>query len=917
MLVGRKHETEILDRLLAGASTGESGVLVITGEPGVGKTALINYAVGSASGFRIARAVGLESEGELAFAALHQLCAPLLDRLDRLPQAQRDALGAVFGLSAGTAPEPFLTGLAVLSLLSSAAEEQPLLCLVDDAQWLDRASAQVLGFVARRLLADPIAMIFATRVPTPAVLDGLPELVVGGLTDVYARQLLVSALKVPLEERVLDRIVGETHGNPLALLELPRGRTAAELAVGFGGAAAVPVTRQIEQSVRRRADQLPAETRRLLLVAAADQVADHATVRRAAERLEVGAAAAAPAVAAGLVDVDPELVFRHPLVRSAIYGAAPLEERRAVHRALAEETDREVDPDRRAWHLAAAASWPDEAIAAELEQSAGRAQMRGGLSAAAAFLDRAAELTADPQQQALRLLLAAGAHVMAGENEQALDGLRASARHLEDPAARAQAKRIDGAIRFADGRGGDTPSLLFEAAMGFRDLDVRLARETLLECFESAYWAAQLTTGTTMVDVAEAARALPAPEGDETVANLLLTGYTERLTTGFPAAVPWWRRAAEAHPGELERERRLHWEGLVWNVTGEMLDYEAHKATAGRWVAAARKQGALATLPVALSGLAWCEVLGGRLDAAQDLNAQAEEITAATGAPEVPGAAGILLMGLLAWRGREETRAAVEAVSAEAIRRGQGLGVPIGQYALTLLELGQARYDDARTSALKVFAADPLYFGSIHLGDVVEATVRSRDTAGAEAALARLAERAEATKTPWALGLLARSRALMADSADAEPHYLQAIEQLARSALRPELGRAHLLYGEWLRRQRRRRDAREHLRAAYEMLDAMGIAAFAQRARVELMATGERARARVAETRDQITPQEHQVARLAADGDSNAEIAAQLFISPHTVAYHLRKVFAKLGIRSRSQLGAALPAESATTTVAR
>jgi DNA-binding CsgD family transcriptional regulator len=913
MLVGRKHETEILDRLLAAAGAGERGVLVITGEPGVGKTALINYAVASASGFRVARAVGVESEGELAFAALHQLCAPFLDRLDRLPQAQRDALGAVFGLSAGTAPEPFFTGLAVLSLLSSAAEEQPLLCLVDDAQWLDRASAQVLGFVARRLLADPIAMIFATRVPSPSALDGLPELVVGGLTDAYARQILASAVKVPLEERVLDRIVAETRGNPLALLELPRGRTAAELAVGFGGAAALPVTGQIEQSFLRRADELPGETRRLLLVASADQVADQGTVRRAAERLDVGSTAAAPAIAAGLVDVNSELVFRHPLVRSAIYRAAPLDERQAVHRALAEEIDREVDPDRRAWHLAAAATWPDEEIAAELEQSAGRAQMRGGLSAAAAFLDRAAALTPDPQHRALRLLLAAGAHVMAGENEQAQDAVGASAQQLSDPAARAQAKRIEGAIRFADGRGGDTPSLLFEAAMGFRDVDVRLARETLLECFESAYWAAQLTTGATLVDVAEAARALPAPEGDESVANLLLTGYTERLTTGFAAAVPWWRRAADAHPGELARERRLHWEGLVWNVTGEMLDYEPHRATAERWIAAARAQGALATLPVALSGLAWCEVLGGRLDAAQDLNAQALEITAATGAPEVPGAAGILLMGLLAWRGREETRDAVEAVTAEAIRRGQGLGVSIGEYSLTLLDLGQGRYEDARISALKVFAADPLYFGSINLGDVVEATMRSGDTAGAEAALARLAERAEATNTPWALGLLARSRALMAD--DAEPYYVAAIEQLGRSGLGPELGRAHLLYGEWLRRERRRRDARVHLRAAYEMLDVMGVEAFAQRARAELVATGEHARARVEEARDQLTPQEQQVARLAADGDSNAEIAAQLFISPHTVAYHLRKVFAKLGVTSRGRLGAALAEAPKTTTV--
>jgi DNA-binding CsgD family transcriptional regulator len=905
ILVGRREECDELDRLLATVRDGRGAVLVIRGDAGVGKTALADYAADQATEFRVTRAVGVQSEMELAFAALQQLCWPMLDRLELLPDPQRDALSAAFGLSTGTAPQRYLIGLAVLSLLSETSREQPLLCIIDDAHWLDLPSAQALAFVARRLLAEPVGLIFVTRVQTEA-LGGLPEVVVEGLADRDARTLLASTIRVPLDDRVRDRIVAETHGNPLALLELPRGLTPAELAVGFGGRITKPLTGQIEESFQRRSAELPADTQRLLLVAAAEQQGDPDKVWRAAGMLGIGPEALGPAVDGGLLDMAGSVRFRHPLVRSAVYRSASLAERQAAHQALADTTDPEHDPDRRAWHRAAAAPAPDEDVAAELEHSAGRAQVRGGLTAAAAFFERAAELTPEPQHQAVRLLRAAGADLAAGANERARNLLQRSAPHLADPAARAQAMRMDGIIRFFDGHGGDTPGLLFEAAMAQRDLDAGLSRETLMETFEAAMWAGDLTSSTTMLDVATAARAIPAPEGDASTPSLMLTAYTERLTRGYAYAVPYWRRAADALPDQVANGN-VQWHGMMWNATGELLDFDAHQAVGRERVRIAREQGALATLPVALSCLAWSERLAGRIDIAESLTAEARDIAAATGAPEMPGAHDILHMAMIAWRGREEeTRAVVDAVTVESTARGQGLGVTLAQFCLVTLELALGHYDAARTAALRVLEVDPLYIGSIVLADVVEATARAGDLASAYAALARLTERAESSATPWGLGLLARARALVADDEDAEALYLRALDHLGRSGVATDLAQAQLLYGEWLRRQRRRRDAREQLRLAHEQFKATGGEAFAERAGAELRATGEHARARVAETRDELTPQERQIARLAASGESNAEIAAQLFISEHTVAYHLRKVYGKLAIGSRNQLPGAL-----------
>jgi DNA-binding CsgD family transcriptional regulator len=905
MLYGRSRECDALDQLLAAARSGHSGVLVLRGEPGVGKTALLLHAVGSASGFRVARAAGVESERQLAFATLQQLCASMLDVLDELPDIQRDALQVAFGLRAAKPPERFLVGLAALSLCSAAGEEKPLLCVVDDAQWLDRESAQAVAFMGRRLLADPVALLFATR-ERDGELSGLPELIIGGLDDEDAHALLKASMPAPLNERVRDRIVAETQGNPLALLELPRGLTPSQLAAGITASAAVSLSGRIEESFQRRVEQLPLDAQRLLLLAAADPVGEPALVWDAAQRLGVGSDAAPPAAAAGLLDIDGRVVFRHPLVRSAVYRAASAVERREVHRALADATDRELDPDRRAWHLAEAAQGPDEDVATALEHSAGRAEQRGGQAAAAAFLERSVQLSVEPQRRAQRLLAAAGAHLAAGAYPQARALVEQGASQLVDPVGRARWLAMEGTIRFADGRGGETPSLLLEAARALGDVDRRMAREILLGALESAMWAGQLTTGTTVFDVAEAARAMPAEDGDDSTANLLLRGYTEQLTNSYEAAVGWWRRAAEQDLAEVD-EAPPQWQGMMWNATGELLDFEAHVAGARKWLRQARTHGALSTLAPAFNAVAWTELLGGRGNDVERWIVDALEIAAATGAPSFPGAEGITRLALLSWSGREEeARQVAEAVMAGAFARGQGLGVSLAHFFLTKLELSLARYDEARIHALAVFEQDPSYTGTMALGDMVEATVRAGDTESARAALARLSERAEAGGAPWGLGLLGRARALLAEDCDAEALYEQSLAHLARSGVATELARSRLLYGEWLRRQRRRRDARVQLRAAYEMFLAMDAEAWAKRAGVEVGATGERARPRASETRDELTAQERQVAQLAAEGESNAEIAAELFISRHTVAYHLRKVFVKLGISSRNQLARAL-----------
>lgn len=906
MFVGRSREFNQLDGLLAPARQGRSGVLVIRGEPGVGKTKLLETLVSSAIDWRVMGTVGVESEAEFPFAALHQLTRPLMEALQQLPVPQRNALGGAFGLTAGPPPERFLVGLAILSLFSAAAREKPLLCIVDDAQWLDRESAQILAFVARRLLTDPIVMLFGTRNDKDELV-GLPELVLEGLADDDADILLSTVVDRRLTRGLRNRIIAETQGNPLALLELPRDLTASELAVGFGGPVEGSLSRRIEETFGRRIHQLPPAARQLLLVAAADQLGQAAKVWRAAESLGIGREAAQSAEAAELLSMDVVVRFRHPLVRSAVYRGASYRERQAVHRALAAVSDPVAEPDRRAWHLAAATAEPDEEIAGELERSAAWAYERGGLIAAATFLERSAQLTPDVERQAVRRLLAAGAFLQAGTFDRARELVELTAGQLADRVSRAQAMRMEGALRFADGRGGDTPTQLFGAALALRDLDPHLGNETMMEALESAMWAAHLSTGTTVTEVAAAVGSWFESEEPESTAAALLCGYSRRVIVDYPSAVESWRKAVKKGADDASGATRVQLLGMLWNATGDMLDFESHMRAARERVRHARQEGFLATLPIALACLAWTELLAGRIELAEAHNAEGMEIAAATGVPEFPGAHGIIRLGIVAWRGREEeTRSLSREVVAEATERGQGLTIKIVEFLMAYFELGLGRYEDAQTYALAVFEDDPWYVGTMSLADLIEASWRSNDQDTAGEALARLAERAEASQTAWGLGLLARSRALTSPDDQAEPLYREALDRLGRSGVVTALARSQLVYGEWLRRRRRRREARLQLNLAYETLLSTGGGAFARRAEAELLATGARARVRTDENRTELTSQELQVAQLAAEGVSNSEIAAQLYISPHTVSYHLRKVYTKLDVRSRRELSRVL-----------
>ena len=903
-LGGRRREIDVLDELVEAVRAGESRALVVRGEPGVGKTALLEYVVERASDCRIERAVGVQSEMELAFAALHQLCAPMLDRLERLPPPQRDALRIAFGVSPGPAPDLFFVGLAVLSLLSDVAEERPLICLVDDEQWLDHASAQALAFVARRLGAESVGLVFAARGQSE-LLAGLPELVVEGLAESDARALLDSALTAPLDARVRDRIVTETRGNPLALLELLNGLTPAELAGGFGVPGEVSLSSTIEESFRRRLQALPADTRRLLQLAAADPVGDPALVWRAAERLGIRSEAATPAAEAGLLEFGARARFRHPLVRSAAYRSASLQERQDVHRALADATDPESDPDRRAWHRAQAAPGPDEEVAEELERSAGRAQARGGFAAAAAFLERAALLTAEPARRARRLLAAASAKHDAGALDAALGLLVAVEAGPLDAFQRARVDLVRGQIALEQRRSGDAGRLLVSAARQLASLDANLARETHVEALGAAM-AAELDIPGGLLEAAEAAQAAPPGPEPPRAVDVLLDGLALRLTAGYAAAAPTLTSALEMllalNVGPEEPGRWLWLAGgrVSVLVAAELWDAEAWHVLAARQAQFARDTGALLHLQLALSFLSRSHLLAGELATAALLIEEDRLIAEATGNPPLRNAP----MTLAAWRGQEaEASELIEATLDEATAHGWTLNA----YASAVLYNGLGRHDVARDAAWQAFGRDPIGSGPFLVPELGEAASRTGDVELVRTALEWLSERTRVTPTDWALGIEARVRALVSEGDVADSLYRESITRLRRAPVRAELARSHLLYGEWLRRERRRVDAREQLRTAHEMLTAMGIDAFAERARRELMATGETVRKRTEETRDDLTAQEQQIALLARDGLSNPEIGTRLFISPRTVKYHLRKVFIKLDISSRNELNRALP----------
>jgi DNA-binding CsgD family transcriptional regulator len=900
MLTDRAAECARLDQLLLNVRTGRNAVLVLLGEPGIGKSALLDYAAQQAAGFRILRALGVESEMELPYAALQLVCAPLLDGLGRLTPPQRDALGTAVGVSTGPPPDRFLVGLAALNLLSNSAEELPLLCIIDDAQWLDHSSAQALAFVARRLEAESIAFLFGEREAEKLVeLDGLPELLLGGLSDSDARELLGSTITVPLDESVRDRLVAETRGNPLAIIELPRGMSPAEMAGGFGVTTPRQLPSRIEERFRERVQQLPSDSRRELLAAAAEPVGDPTILWRAAAKLGIPMEATRPLESSGLLTLDRRVIFRHPLLRSAIYGAASDRERRRVHRALAAATDPVSDPDRRAWHRAHAAEGPDEEVARELERSATRARARGGLPAAAAFLEKAALLTLGSRRRANRALAAAAAKHEAGDPGAALKLLVTAEMGPLDDLQVARLERLRARLAFDLRRGSDAPELLLRAAQRLELLDSKLSRETYLEALAAAIFAGRLGVSPTAAEVAEAARAGPPAPRPPGLIDLLLDGLVLRFADGYAAAVGPFKQALEAFREADSSDETIRWLWLACRVAGDLWDAETWQALTTREVQLARDAGALTILPYALSYRAIVDVHGGEFAAASGLVDEANAIAAETGNPPLEYAS----LALAGWRGQEDRALErFEVARQDARRRGEGIAITTASFSTAVLYNGLGRYEEALAAAQHALKLDELGLFGWALMELIEAAARSGEHAVAAHAFQRLSERTRLSGTEWAQGIEARSHALLSDGQAAEDLYREAIERLTRSRMKAHLARAQLVYGEWLRRQGRRLDARGQLRAAHELFTVMGAEAFADRAHRELVVTGERARSRTPDTRDQLTAQELQIALLARDGLSNPEIGARLFISPRTVEYHLHKVYGKLAISSRTEL---------------
>jgi DNA-binding CsgD family transcriptional regulator len=899
-LFGRQREIAVLERLLNTVREGHGAVLIVDGESGVGKTALLQYASGAAQDFRVVRTAGVEGEMELDYAALQQLCSPLLEYRDRLPDPQRDALDVAFGRSAGQAPNPFFVGLAVLGLLSEAAEQQPLLCVVDDAQWLDGASTRALALIARRLLAERVALIFATR----SVSNGLarfPQLHVGPLGRRDARALLESVLPARLDESVLERIVAETAGNPLALLELPRGLSPAQLAGGFGLTAALPLSAGIEESFRRRLERLPHDARQLLLLAAADPLGDPALLWRAAQELGVGETAANVAESAGLLTLNGAATFRHPLVRSAVYGSAEPSERREVHRALANATDPQLDPDRRAWHRAQAASIPDEDVAEDLERSAAQAQARGGYAAAAAFLERAVELSREPSSRARRALTAAQAKFQAGGLDEA-SGLLAIAESSTavDHRVRGQVQRLRAEIAFASRRGSDATPRLLAVAQELETVDPSLARATYLEALAAATFVGRLGRGVGTVDVSRAALAGPPMPANAGPSDLLLQGLAVRFTDGYTAGAPLLKEALSAFQSEaVLPPEEARWLWFASSVALDLWDDASWTALSTRQLDLVRQTGEVSALPFVLSFRSGVYAFSGDLRTAALLEEELRAAIEATGIAAVPYGR----LSIAALRGDVAGFSElVRTVVGEAEARGEGLALTVTEFLSGTLYNGLGRYDDALAAVVpseRFTTEGPAIWA---LTELIEAAVRLGQAERARSAFERVEETTRAAGTDWAVGIEARSRALLSNGDDAEELYKEAITRLGRTSIRVQLARTHLLYGEWLRRERRRVDARAELRTAYELFRDFGVDAFAERARLELEATGEHARRRTVDTLGQLTPQELQIAGLAAAGHTNKEIATRLFISASTVEYHLRKVFRKLGVTSRTQL---------------
>lgn len=901
-LVGREQESRALDNFLDDVRNGESRVMVVHGEAGVGKTSLLEYVSGRASDCRVVAVAAVEAEKELPFATLHQLCAHSLDRLQLLPAPQRDALEVTFGIGTGPAPERLLVGLAVLGLLSELAAERPLVCLVDDAHWLDRASAQVVGFVARHLRAQPVALVVGTRDPGPE-LAGLPDLAVAPLKEKDARVLVASVLTGPVDRRVLDQLVGETHGNPMAVVELQSGLKARQFAGGFE----VPVPEgspgSIEESFRRRVEKLPPEAQRLLLLAAADPLGDPLLLWRAAERLGIPAGAGQTAVDDELVSFDSRVRFRHPLARSAVYRSASVEAKREAHAALAEATDAAIDPERQAWHRAQAVAGPDEEIAAELERYAERARARGGLAAAAAFLQRAALLSPEPARRAVRALAAGQAKAQLGAHAAAADMIAIAESGPLGELDRARLDLVRAQLAFATNRGSQAPRLLLKAAQRLEPIDVDLARATYLDALMAAHLAVSFAGPDADVPaVARAAGAAPPPGHPPAPPDLLLDGLAANYNQSYAAGLPLVRAAVTADSAAMPLDQELRWLSVASRAAMHIWDDDRALAHSARFVRLARETGALSELTFAIDDRALLLLLSGEPGPAASAVEEAYANAEVLGTNMVPWGA----MGVAAWRGDEaQAMALVHACKDSATARGEGGALAGAAWAEAVLNNGLGRYPKALAAAqLATDWLDQGVFGLSCwlLGELIEAAARSGMNGAAAEAHRQLGEMAGASGTDWALGVQAYALALKAPDEGAEQLYRASLDHLGATRLKAYLARAHLLFGEWLRRQQRRVEARAELNTALEMLEAMGMDGFAERARRELRATGETARKRTVETQGQLTAQESQVAKLAAEGLSNPEIAACLFISARTVQYHLGKVFTKLAITSRTQL---------------
>lgn len=912
-LAGRAAECRMLDDLLTSVRAGSSEVRVLLGEAGIGKSSLLRHLRASASDFLTLGATGIESDMELPFAGLQQACAPILELRQTLPAPQRAALEGAFGLSeAAPGSDRFLVGLALVGLLAAASVEQPVLLVIDDVQWLDSVSAQTLFFVARRLLAERVCLALALRTPIDGV-AGLPAMAVGGLDDEHARELLETHFPGRLDPAVRDRIVAEARGNPLALLAITKDLSAVELAGGYQRPDKRPVVAEIEDRYQAMVQALPPGARQLLLLAASEPVGDPVLLRRAMQQLGIEPAAATAAEDAGLVVIDTRVRFQHPLARTVVYRSATLLERRNVHAALAVCTDPATDPDRRAWHRALATDNVDAHVADELEASARRARSRGGTAAAAAFLTRAVELTPDPALRGSRALDAAEAHREVASFEAAHQLLATAELCPLSELQRARQAQLRTRLAFVSARTRGDAEGLVAAVDGFHSvaaqlerLDAAMATEAYLEAMSAAMYLGRHSRPKA-AQIASAARqafaGTPAVRPLDEVTHAL----ADRLALGAEMSMPTMVRAVETlkRAGREELAGRSHgWFWLGFPIVHESLIHEVWDDEGWHEIATyamglASERGALALLPSALLARAGAHMEGGELESAQAYVAEANETAIATGYTPLK----YHRLVLSAWRGDDaEATRLINSALKDSTSRGEGRIAGVAHYSTAILHNGRGRYPEALQAALHAFEYEDLGFFGELLIELIEAAVRADDPESAGQALCRLETRTLACDSPRALGSLARSRALLARDTEAEQFFLEALDHFGRTRQAMHIARTHLLYGEWLRRHRAAKQARHQLRAAHASLQQMGAAGFAERARRELQAAGAKTRRQPMTTGDTLTAQEYQIAQLAGRGLTNQEIAGQLFISAHTVEYHLRKVFAKLNIRSRREL---------------